>query len=436
MSLKINLIILFVLVIPSPVLSETRVVPLIYDAGIIQSETYTVLYDVDFNELQYFSIEDVIEAAYPFMEVRTNGKGVYYPEGGVFLQPRPSSYDVTSIVLGKKDLNSVSIDSRITLNDDGVRIYGTIENINIEPCEVILILRFTNKRTDIAGRSEYGSIESQGRRIVDISDKKYGMAGKIVSLETTGIIEIQEDDILIKYEDSLQSGDIRQFYLEMKAFYLPPDIKNRWNFDKELYPYIYVDRGTLFSELLANPESYSVTKKEANFLVEDCQDVDSVVKRIYNFVANEIEYEYNKNPLKPSYYPDTTLKKRKGVCIDKTLLTIAMLRSVDVPARLVVGGETETLLEKSGHAWLEAFIPGRGWVSVDPTLKLPIGEREPRLKIYYKEKAPPVFKDPDIIYLYTQRTEGSDLLFLLFLSTVAIIVLSIFLIRSFDKLRK
>ncbi|MFN3869487.1 MAG: transglutaminase domain-containing protein [Hyphomicrobiaceae bacterium] len=54
----------------------------------------------------------------------------------------------------------------------------------------------------------------------------------------------------------------------------------------------------------------------------------------------------------------------KGVCQDHAHVMIAALRSLDRPARYVTGylvGEAE-----AGHAWVEAFVDGLGWVGFDP----------------------------------------------------------------------
>ncbi len=75
-----------------------------------------------------------------------------------------------------------------------------------------------------------------------------------------------------------------------------------------------------------------------------------------------------------------------GVCQDFTHLTIGMLRSVGIPARyvsgylfaadetdLAVGDDPHVVVQT--HAWVEAAIPGGGWVGVDPTNDHPVGDR-------------------------------------------------------------
>ncbi|MCX6597052.1 MAG: transglutaminaseTgpA domain-containing protein [Acidobacteria bacterium] len=69
-------------------------------------------------------------------------------------------------------------------------------------------------------------------------------------------------------------------------------------------------------------------------------------------------------------------ERRAGHCEYFASAMAAMLRAVDVPSRVITGfqgGEFNpyskwTVLRASdAHAWVEAFIEGRGWVTFDPT---------------------------------------------------------------------
>lgn len=83
------------------------------------------------------------------------------------------------------------------------------------------------------------------------------------------------------------------------------------------------------------------------------------------------------------------LKQRKGVCQDFAHLMIAAIRSSGLAARYVSGyiltepPEGQERLEgaDASHAWLSVFIPGHGWVDVDPTNRLVCGEQH--LKVAY-----------------------------------------------------
>ena len=64
------------------------------------------------------------------------------------------------------------------------------------------------------------------------------------------------------------------------------------------------------------------------------------------------------------------LRARTGVCQDFAHLMIGAVRSLHLAARYVSGylrsGEDVTGSEAS-HAWVSVFVPGFGWLDIDPT---------------------------------------------------------------------
>ena len=69
------------------------------------------------------------------------------------------------------------------------------------------------------------------------------------------------------------------------------------------------------------------------------------------------------------------LRSRKGVCQDFAHLQIGCLRSLGLAARYVSGyivtepppGKPRQPGADASHAWVSAFVPGTGWLDVDPT---------------------------------------------------------------------
>jgi len=68
-----------------------------------------------------------------------------------------------------------------------------------------------------------------------------------------------------------------------------------------------------------------------------------------------------------------TAKSKIGVCRDYAHLGIALARSLNIPARMVVG-YLYKLEPMDLHAWFEAFVGGR-WFTFDGTQKQPRGNR-------------------------------------------------------------
>jgi hypothetical protein len=79
---------------------------------------------------------------------------------------------------------------------------------------------------------------------------------------------------------------------------------------------------------------------------------------------------------------------RNGNCEFFATALALMLRSVDVPTRIVNGyfggewnpyGEYYLVRQSHAHSWVEAHFPGAGWVTLDPTPSNPIRARTPLL---------------------------------------------------------
>jgi transglutaminase-like putative cysteine protease len=72
---------------------------------------------------------------------------------------------------------------------------------------------------------------------------------------------------------------------------------------------------------------------------------------------------------------EDVLRFRRGVCQDFAHLAIGCIRSMGLAARYVSGyletapppGGERTIGADASHAWLAVFVPGGGWLDVDPT---------------------------------------------------------------------
>ena len=84
------------------------------------------------------------------------------------------------------------------------------------------------------------------------------------------------------------------------------------------------------------------------------------VAAIYDYVVKNLTYDRKKaQTVKSGYLPDIdkVLEEKKGICFDYAALMAAMLRSQEVPVKLVVG-----YTGKVYHAWLNVWSEESGWV--------------------------------------------------------------------------
>jgi transglutaminase-like putative cysteine protease len=98
-------------------------------------------------------------------------------------------------------------------------------------------------------------------------------------------------------------------------------------------------------------------------------------------LAIKEDFRYVRRSEKGVQSPDETLQSRRGSCRDFAVLMMEATRCLGLAARFVSGyifiPEREangTVGGGSTHAWMQAYLPGAGWVDFDPTNSI-IGNR-------------------------------------------------------------
>ncbi len=147
---------------------------------------------------------------------------------------------------------------------------------------------------------------------------------------------------------------------------------------RELGPYLEAEPATpLFAEWLAR------TKKE--FLDKPLRTIDMLVginQRVQGDVGYIVRLETGVQT------PEQTLDLKRGSCRDSAWLLVQAMRHFGLAARFASGyliqlkADVSALDGPSGtdhdftdlHAWAEVFIPGAGWIGLDPTSGLLAGE--------------------------------------------------------------
>ena len=108
-------------------------------------------------------------------------------------------------------------------------------------------------------------------------------------------------------------------------------------------------------------------KKAAELCAGKTGTIDKIAA-IFGWVSGNITYDYNlAATVQSGYvpYPDRTYKTRTGICYDYASLMCAMLRSQNIPTRLVVGWAKTDIY----HAWNEIYTEETGWITPEMMLK-------------------------------------------------------------------
>lgn len=193
------------------------------------------------------------------------------------------------------------------------------------------------------------------------------------------------------------------FFVEESAQYYPFDYETQLK--KELKPYFEIkESGPLLTKLLkklnkselgmlmtrldaernqSSKENHDKTDTEAT---EDGSHIVHFLVELNQKIEELIGYTIRMEPGIQDC--ETTLQKKTGSCRDSAWLLVQILRHVGLAARFVSGyliqltADQKSLDGPSGpeadftdlHAWTEVFIPGAGWIGLDPTSGLFAGE--------------------------------------------------------------
>ena len=113
-----------------------------------------------------------------------------------------------------------------------------------------------------------------------------------------------------------------------------------------------------------NYKADSATVTKAAELVKGKTDLIEKISAIYTFVINTLSYNTKfadevKRGQHAGYVPDVdaVLSSKVGICFDYAALMTAMLRSQNIPTKLVVG-----YAGKEYHAWIDVYSEKEGWI--------------------------------------------------------------------------
>ncbi|HEY0224209.1 MAG TPA: transglutaminase family protein [Pseudolabrys sp.] len=184
-------------------------------------------------------------------------------------------------------------------------------------------------------------------------------------------IDLSEDCILHQHDDAFGNithsftaeGPFEKLSVTVDGEVETQDTNGRVNGAIEVFPPALFLRETDLTHADAAIVDFAETTRAAA-----PKDTLTLLHELLNGLNREITFDTS--PTVAATTAAEAFKLKRGVCQDLTHIFIAAARRLGVPARYIGGhfyradGVTE---QDAGHAWVEAYIDGLGWVGFDPT---------------------------------------------------------------------
>ncbi len=136
----------------------------------------------------------------------------------------------------------------------------------------------------------------------------------------------------------------------------------------------YLKLPTNFSSRIAEQANQIAGSEETPY--DKALAITQYLRRTITYTETVPEPPANRDPIEWFLFD-----QRAGFCNYYASAEVLMLRSLGVPARMVVGfaegtwdteREEYVVLSKDSHAWPEVYFPGLGWVAFEPTVSQPL----------------------------------------------------------------
>ncbi|MFQ5620334.1 MAG: transglutaminase-like domain-containing protein [Candidatus Nanoarchaeia archaeon] len=191
---------------------------------------------------------------------------------------------------------------------------------------------------------------------------------EVLSLRTSPNADLEDGVIEYRWDnpEDYQLGYKLDARVKTKTLYnmIPNKVSFPVGFiPKEVQRYTQITESVDYDDVLI--------RKLANEIAEGEDDLYVVANKAALWVRDNIDYNLSTVTSKASKPASWVIRNRKGVCDEITNLFLAIMRSLDAPAKFVSGvayTNSPLFAEKWGpHGWAEVYFPKYGWIPFDPT---------------------------------------------------------------------
>ncbi len=215
-------------------------------------------------------------------------------------------------------------------------------------------------RSRIAVRTE---IEGLSRMPADLSPRRVEGIGSVQQTPEAGLIATGGLAAEERYEVVSARSDPTRTELREADWNFPEDIETR-------YTQLPTDTPDRIGNFTANLTGDVNSPYETALLVE-------------RYLIETKEYSLEVPPPDGDIAHEMLFEREAGYCVYFATTMAVMLRTQDIPARVVTGyssgervGEDRWVVRgMNAHAWVEVYIPEVGWIEFDPTPSGPYDDR-------------------------------------------------------------
>ena len=187
--------------------------------------------------------------------------------------------------------------------------------------------------------------------------------------------------------------------------YLAGNLGEYTRYEEEYRKFVYQQYLTIDGETLAYMKNII---KEQSFSLSD----PNVILKIARYIQNAAKYSLEYDPFL-DYEENVAIAfletYKEGKCTHYATAATLLYRALGIPARYVEGFMIETKkdtfvdIKNPGHAWVEVYIDGVGWIYVEVTGSDDGGKPLIEIKPSY------TYKNYDGTYLYPQQKVDADI---------------------------
>jgi transglutaminase-like putative cysteine protease len=242
-------------------------------------------------------------------------------------------------------------------------------------------------------------MEPIGTNVFFLAERPQNLKGNFRQITMDGggaVYDLDTDHPITRYEADSQLGEVDSDYLRLAANVAPPSMARYL----ELPP-LDIRISKLAEEITA--------KSSSNY--DKAVTLEQYLTTHFGYTL-ELPHTRPKDPI-----ANFLFERKKGHCEYFASSMAVMLRLLHIPSRIVTGfrgGEFNDLTGQyivrasDAHSWVEAYFPGSGWVSFDPTPSGNAPAGYSRMQLYI-DAAASFWREWIINYdVGHQRTLGKD----------------------------